>query len=87
MQIAQFSVGVVGGTYYWLMFVREPRLELAGAWPRLTYTEGCAGGEPLTVLVGYLMNIALLALFVRFYRRAYRSPQAARRSKRKAHGD
>ena len=30
------------------------------------------GGEPWTVLVGYLMNAMLLFLFVRFYQSAYR---------------
>ena len=39
--------------------------------PRLTYTEGCDGGEPRMVLLGYLTNMALLGLFARFYARTY----------------
>ena len=70
LQIAQFSFGVLGGSYYWLMYIREPRLQL-DTWPPLTYTEGCAGGEPRTVLVGYLTNVFLLLLFVSFYKAAY----------------
>ena len=34
---------------------------------------GSAGGEPVTVLVGYVSNLALLALFTNFYRRTYRA--------------
>ena len=70
----QFSAGVVGGTYYWLVYLRHPRLEVPGGsiLPRLKYTEGCAGGEPAIVLVGYVMNVLLLLLFVRFYHHAYR---------------
>ena len=73
LQICQFTCGVVGGSYYWLMYVREPRLAPFGTWPPLTYTEGCAGGEPMTVLVGFVTNAALLTLFAGFYRRAYRA--------------
>ena len=69
--LASGGFGVVGCSYYWLMYIREPRLQL-DAWPPLTYTEGCAGGEPRTVLVGYLTNVFLLLLFVRFFRAAYK---------------
>jgi len=80
VQILQFSVGAIGGTYYWVMYFKDVALLYEGGWPRLTYSEGCAGGEPLMVLVGYSMNLVLLALFLSFYRRAYRST----RSKAKA---
>lgn len=79
LQIFQFSIGVIGGTFYWIMYLRDVQLRLA--WPPVTYTEGCAGGEPLTVLVGYVSNASLLGLFVAFYRRAYRGVKQPRRSK------
>ena len=43
------------------------------SWPRpgLEYTEGCAGGEPTTVLIGFLSNLGLLGMFVSFYVRTY----------------
>ena len=70
LQILQFLAGVVGGSGYWLFYVTEP--ELRPQWPYLTYVEGCGGGEPTTVVVGYVMNCVLLFLFLRFYRGAYR---------------
>ena len=82
LQIFQFTIGVIGGTYYWLVYVKELRVVRQSESGRsgvrsllplyLTYTEGCDGGEPWTVLVGYLMNAMLLFLFVRFYQSAYR---------------
>ena len=83
LQIVQFSMGVVGGTYYWLLYFQRPRLvwdprsqptglsALVASLPRLEYVEGCRGGEPRVVLVGYVMNCLLLALFLRFYRDEY----------------
>ena len=56
LQITQFSVGVIGGTYYYA----------------LDHAYGCAGGEPWTVLIGYVTNAALLFMFVQFYRAEYR---------------
>jgi hypothetical protein len=70
LQITQFLMGVIGGTWYWFDYVRAPRLH--ARWPVLEFTEGCGGGKPMTVLVGYVMNCVLLVLFVRFYLSAYR---------------
>ena len=67
LQILQFSAGVVGGTWYYWLYFRDVSL----TWRGLKYVEGCAGGAPSTVLVGYLMNCTLLGLFLRFYRDAY----------------
>ena len=33
------------------------------AWPPLAYTEGCAGGEPFSVFVGYVSNASLGKVF------------------------
>lgn len=74
LQILQFSCGVLGGSYYWFMYFRELRL-VPGAWPPITYSEGCAGGDPLMVCVGYIMNLVLLCLFVSFYWGTYRRSQ------------
>lgn len=72
LQILQFSTGVVGCTYYWFLYFRDVRVHLyPPRWPLLEYTEGCSGGEPTTVLIGYLSNLALLWMFVNFYRRTY----------------
>ena len=79
LQILQFSTGVVGGTWYWVSYFRDFRLvdkppsalPLLSWLPSVEYSEGCAGGEPMIVLVGYVMNTMLLALFVRFYRDSY----------------
>ena len=73
---AQFSLGVAGGSWYWTAYLRE--LSLRPTWPFVEYTEGCSGGEPRIVVVGYLANGLLLWLFARFYRRAYRSRPAGR---------
>jgi hypothetical protein len=70
LQILQFLVGVAGGTWYWWQYLRD--LRVRAEWPFLSFTAGCAGGEPLTVLVGYMSNAALLWMFLSFYRRAYR---------------
>jgi hypothetical protein len=70
LQILQFSVGVAGGTYYWAVSMGDARLSTA--WPFVLYTERCMGGRPSIVLVGYVMNLMLLCLFVRFYVQAYR---------------
>ena len=85
LQILQFSAGVVGGTSYWLMYFRKPRIEFDGNgashWlPRLQYEPGCDGGDPHMVLVGYLVNCLLLCLFLRFYKDAY-SPRRRRADK------
>ena len=85
--LPQFTVGVLGGSYYWLMHMRdlEVRVEV-GAFPPawLRYTPACAGGDTSTVLVGYVMNIVLLLLFLRFYRTTYVWPRApAQKSKRR----
>ena len=70
LQIFQFSLGVFGGTYYWICYFRD--LRVSSAWPpRFSYTPGCAGGEPRMVLIGYVMNLSLLLLFSNFYIRAY----------------
>ena len=71
LQIAQFSTGVAGGTYYWTRYFDG--LHVTQWWPRpgLEYTEGCAGGEPTTVLIGFLSNLGLLGMFVSFYVRTY----------------
>ena len=71
-------VGTAGGLYYWRHHLRGPRLELGGGLPRIGYDGGCAGGDSTTVLAGFCMNLLLLCLFVRFYRRAYGGPKALR---------
>ena len=75
----QFTVGVVGGTYYWLVDLTEVRL--TPSWPYIAIGERCAGGDARTVLVGYVTNAMLLMLFLRFYRRAYRARPSRTRSK------
>mmetsp|Transcript_53868 Transcript_53868/g.120807 ORF Transcript_53868/g.120807 Transcript_53868/m.120807 type:complete len:85 (-) Transcript_53868:268-522(-) len=69
LQICQFSLGVFGGTYYFVFYFQQPTIR--AKWPPLTYTEGCGGGELSTVMVGYVSNLALLAMFVHFYFRSY----------------
>ena len=81
--VRQFTVGVVGGTYYWCVDLRDVRLRLE-VWPPLEYVERCAGGDVRVVFVGYLTNAMLLALFVHFYRRSYRRSSAPRTSKEKS---
>ena len=74
LQIVQFTAGVLGGSWYWFNFFRDVKFVSAADalfGVTVTYTEGCAGGAPRTVLVGYVMNSLLLALFVRFYVHAY----------------
>jgi len=69
LQIFQFSVGVIGGTYYWWHYFQN--LRITRSWPPFAYDVGCAGGDATTVLIGYISNIALLFMFVQFYRSAY----------------
>ncbi len=83
LQIAQFGVGTAGGLYYWRHHLRGPRLELGGGLPRIGYDGGCAGGDSTTVFAGFCMNLLLLCLFVRFYRRAYGGPKALLRARSK----
>eukprot|EP00965_Chrysotila_dentata_P107757 3559115-Pleurochrysis_carterae.AAC.1 len=78
LQIMQFSAGVLGGTYYWIEYFAD--VQFHSSWPFVTFTENCAGGTPITVLCGYVMNAVLLVLFVRFYLTAYkRRPQLTRK--------
>ena len=60
---------MVGGSYYWLVYLRD--FALSAMWPHISYREGCAGGDARIVLVGYATNAALLFLFLRFYDRVY----------------
>jgi len=80
LQILQFTAGVVGGSSYWVVYLRAPQLQ--SRWPFVRYIEGCGGGEPVTVFVGYVMNCVLFCLFVRFYRRTYLRAAPSMQTKR-----
>mmetsp|Transcript_16076 Transcript_16076/g.34893 ORF Transcript_16076/g.34893 Transcript_16076/m.34893 type:complete len:284 (-) Transcript_16076:24-875(-) len=80
LQILQFTMGVLGGSYYWFMYFQD--VTVTKSWPFVLYVEGCAGGQPLMVLSGYAMNCVLFILFVRFYVHAYlRSPRSEKLQK------
>ena len=55
VRLPQFTIGVVGGSYYWQMHMRDLKLHIDPAallpTPWLSYTPTCAGGEPIPVLL------------------------------------
>jgi len=71
LQIFQFSCGLIGGTYYWVMHVRSPHMQPVASWPPLIFERGCDGGDDIIVLGGYVGNLILLYLFSRFYLATY----------------
>lgn len=75
LQILQFSLGVLGGSYYWARHLRSVRVLPLGSWPPLRFRPGCDGGDDLVVLSGYMGNLSLLFLFCRFYVKTYLAPR------------
>jgi len=79
LQISQFLGGVVGASYYYYHHLRPPfALRPPPAWPPLSFTAGCDGGDEAVVLLGFLMNGLLLYLFLSFYLRTYHGGGARR---------
>jgi len=67
LQLAQFCAGVVGNIYYFSRFFE--RFEWVD-WLPVLVEQGCRGDIRIS-MIGFSMNLALLAMFSQFYVKTY----------------
>ena len=76
IQIAQFFFGMIGGTYFFVLYLKDPSVRFGfDASPigiALDYTQGCAG-DATPLIWTFLMNVSFLILFSLFFRNTYSS--------------